>query len=1510
MNTFLYRLTAIGLAGLVLSSSPARAGLTDIASAPLFTSTTTLVKPNVMFVLDDSGSMDWNFMPDDSNFGSDVYGFRAMQCNGLAFNPSLTAAPYTPPVDSTGTTVGHASGFLSGGSTSDLYDNRTLSEVSLGMVGTGTVKVTVSSSSKTASWYFPGMVVTLYGSSSTSKFMVGKVKTWNSTSGVLEVDVAMAVGSGTLGTTLYVGSGSAVTLAVGASGNNKLSNVYYTYTGSQTALDYLYPGNVLDTKSVFYQECSSKITDSIGKGVFTANIVTPGSAEAARYADWAASYSTRMLMMKTSLTLAFKDLDDKYRVGFSTILQDSVTSSTDFLDIKDFSAKQKETFYSKINGAVPGGYTPLRAALSKAGRYYAKAAADQTYDPVQYSCQKNFTILSTDGYWNTNAEGSGFGPLKLDGLTSVGQQDGGGTARPMYDGGTSTTTTTEKWTVTSTVRRTTITTTTKTVTDATTTHTPVTGWTQIVKSVIPSTVDSYNTKNNSKITVSCGSASCTATVDTSSNHGFSTGDWITLSGITPTVFNGAFQITKIDRNSFSYTFPKPVSGNPTAPSFGSYGVSGQSSSGCPSGYGKQQEQSQTRDERTTSTSTQTTVTLPVRTLVQNLITSTPWTHTVIVLDGVQSSDNTTSGTVTNSTQTVSDNTTSPTPSVSNSLPVAGANDFTPWINSGAAVQLSGCVLGTTATTASTSVSGASKTNVVTDPVVSKTISNDAPPDVSSAAAVVVVGAKTTTVTTTNSGGTADTLADVAMYYYKTDLRDSALNNCTGALDKSVCENDVSALGKDDATWQHMTTYTLSLGMNGTLKYDPNYESQTSGDYKDLSGISKNWPAPGNNAGAVNIDDLWHAAVNGRGHYFSATNPATLASSLAAALSSIKAVLGASSAAATSTLQPVEGDNGVFIAQFKSSEWTGDLLAYKIDVNTGAVQTSATGADGKPVDLADWSAKAQLSPSTVRKIYYFKPGSGNGGSLREFTYANLTADSMTGYFDNACSKSPALTQCTGLTTDAAAAINSGANMVSFLRGQAQSQYRTRTSVLGDIVNSSPVFVGKPGFPYTENGYASYKTAQASRAPTLYVGANDGMLHAFNASKKDDGGGQERWAYFPKSVMANLYRLGDQYYESKHLFFVDATPTAADVFVGGAWKTILIGGLNAGGKGYYALDVTDPEAPVALWEFTDSKLGLSYGNPVITKRKDGTWVVAFSSGYNNADGEGHLFVLDAYSGALLKTVSTGVGSPGSPSGLGKINAWIDAEGENLATRFYGGDLLGNVWRFDIDDLLEPKSGALKLAQLLVGGTPQPITTQPMLAEIIANGSKQVVVYVGTGQYLGTSDVSSSGRQSIYALKDALAETGLGDARGGGTLVAQTIVTSGSVRTVDAANPVDWSVKNGWYVDLMSDHERINIDMQLAFNTLTAAGNVPGSSATDCTDAGGGTSWVYQLNVVTGKGKAGALSSMVAGLSTVQLGKGTGVTIVTKTDASQPEAKTVDPSATAAGVARRSSWRELLE
>lgn len=1475
-----------GVSALALASMSLTAQ-TDIASAPLFTTSTTNVKPNVLFILDDSGSMAWDYMPDDARFGTSGYnsryGRRASQCNGLAFNPDAAKAPYKLPIDAAGVELPAGStDFLNGTYTTGINglpsgdpavtrnQRNITSPASLNVANSGTLTLTVSGASSTS--YFVGMVVTVFGDTS-GRYMIGRVASWSS--GTMTVNVAMGVGSGSF-STLRIGDGSAI------------DNVYYTYSGTQTPLDFRYPSNSLDTSSTFFRECNSSLMNDPGRSVFTANIVTPGSAMAQRYANWYRYYSTRMEMMKTSMSHAFKDMDEKFRIGFNTINE----NTGGILNVTDFNATQKSSFYSRFNGANPNNSTPLRAALSKAGNYYAKKLSSQSYDPVQYSCQKNFTILSTDGYWNGSAG------YKLDG-TAVGQQDGGGTARPMYDGGNEVSTTVETWSVTGTSTRTTVTPFSRTDTSTTTTYTPTAG-------------QSYNTyslgtlsrsySNSSFSTSNCstggGSYTCRVNVRTSSDHGLSTGDVVTISGVSPSAFNGSYAITRVDNNDYYYVLSglTPIPANPSSANRGSTLFA---PNACPAGQGRVSAQLMTRDQRSITNSGTSTLRSWSTTLVQTVTTVTPYTRTIRYVDGVLSSDSTVAGTPSETTSTGT-TTTSATTSTPTPFSTPAGTDFTPWVTSGAPV-LQGCAATAPANTAV--VSGAVTTPTVsvgptpatgTNTAGTATITNSTPNETASVKNVD---------TTTTVGGSLDSLSDVAMYYYQTDLRDSSLGNCTGALGKSVCENDVKALGKDTANWQHMTTFTLSLGMNGTFKYDPAYETQVTGDFADLVNGNKNWPVPSSDGGAVNIDDLWHAAVNGRGRYFSASDPTTLASSLAAALNSIKAVVGTSSAAATSTLQPVEGDNGVFIAQFKSSEWTGDLKAYKINTSTGEVATSRLDGTGNRVDTADWSAGEKLTASTVRTIYHFRPaGGGNGGSLEPFVYASMNATEKA-MFDNSCSKSPVLTQCAGLTGTALADVNSGANMVSFLRGQPQPQYRTRARVLGDIVNSSPVYVGKPSFQYSENGYASFKAARMGRAPTLYVGANDGMLHAFNAND-----GTERWAYVPRAVMSKLYRLADSFYESKHLYTVDATPVVGDIFMGGSWRTILVGGLNAGGSAYYALDITDPANPQALWEFSNANLGLSFGNPIITKRKDGTWVVVFSSGHNNADGQGHLFVVNALTGALLKDISTGAGSAGSPSGLAKINAWVDSDADNLATRFYAGDLQGNIWRFDIDGNLEPKEQAFKLAQLLVAGVPQPITTQLQIAEIEANGSRHAVVYAGTGRYLGTSDVTSTAVQSIYAIKDSLSATGLGDVRAGGTLVKQTLATVGGVRKIDPPAPVDWSVNNGWYVDLLSERERINVDMQISFNTLTAAGNVPGNSSTDCEAGSSGTAWLYQLDIVSGKAASKAIDSMVAGLSTVQLGKGP-VTILTKVDADN---ETVPQSGALAqpGVARRSSWRELVD
>ncbi|MEO8417312.1 MAG: hypothetical protein ABI475_01120, partial [Methylophilaceae bacterium] len=575
--------------------------------------------------------------------------------------------------------------------------------------------------------------------------------------------------------------------------------------------------------------------------------------EMTNFANWWTYYRTRMQAMKSSTSLAFKDINNKYKVGYVSI---NNKTGSDFLNIAQFNTTQKNSWYAKLFAAKPGDSTPLRFALSKIGRLYAGKLNASTFngstviDPMEYSCQQNFTLLSTDGYWN------GSGGVEIDGSTAIGDMDGGTTPRPMYEGGTA--------------------------------------------------------RSNS-------------------------------------------------------------------------------------------------------------------------------------------------------------------------------------------------------------------------------------------------------------------LADAAKYYYDTDLRTSALSNCTGALGLDVCDNNVSVSGTDNNVKQHMTSFTLGLGVEGTLFYTSDYKTAKSGDYFDIKNGTKNWPVPAADIETA-VDDLWHAAVNGQGTYFSAKNPAQLSSGLSAALAAINSKVGAGAAAATSTLNPVSGDNLAYVASYTTVKWTGNLEARSINVDTGAVSESAAwcaedivgassctapssivadasgsstiyncvtpsataatcpapgvldGTDCKvevPIACSGTMAAKVAASSDTRSI---KMKSKSGTSLVDFTYANLSSAQQT-YFDSTF-LSANLSQWSSLTSTQHTAA-AGNNLVNFLRGQNGYEdhssnavdnrlYRYREAVLGDAVESTPAYVAKPTFSYTDFGYSAFKTAQASRSGTVYIGTNDGMLHAFNGST-----GAERWTYVPSMVIPNMW-----------------------------------------------------------------------------------------------------------------------------------------------------------------------------------------------------------------------------------------------------------------------------------------------------------------------------------------------------------------------------------------------------
>ena len=788
--------------------------------------------------------------------------------------------------------------------------------------------------------------------------------------------------------------------------------------------------------------------------------------------------------------------------------------------------------------------------------------------------------------------------------------------------------------------------------------------------------------------------------------------------------------------------------------------------------------------------------------------------------------------------------------------------------------------------------------------------------------------------------TSNTLADVAAYYYETDLRTgtAGVGLCASGTGGDLCENNVPVGGVDVARHQHMTTFTLGLGVSGYMLFDEGYRTATSGDYFDVAngttanatngictwqtGGSCNWPVPVNNS-PPNIDDLWHAAVNGRGTYFSAKDPAGLYSGLAAALAAIETRRGAAAAATTSNPNISAADNYVFISLFTAGkdEWTGELLGQQINTETGEVLTSGT----------DWSAQTRLDANTARTIYTFDSGSTN--KLKSFEWGNLTSTEQS-YFQTShvTTAGRALSQfCSFGTTCLSAASQSaavGAPLVNFIRGDRSNEgaltditkyYRARTHLLGDIVNSEAIYVKKALFNYADAGYTAYKASTASRRAMVYVGANDGMLHAFDATN-----GDEVWAYIPTMVIPKLYRLADKNYGNDHQYYVDSSPVTGDIAVGGVWKTLLVGGLGAGGRGYYAMDVTDPNNPRALWEFTDNNLGLTVGKPEITKLKDGTWVVIFASGYNNVspgDGIGRLYVVRASDGQLLRTITTpSAGTTTTPSGLAQIRAWVDRTDVNNTTlRVYGGDNLGNVWRFDVNgDVGAGGYDAQLLATLQDSfGNAQPLTARPELGLV----SGKAVVYVGTGRYLGVTDLSDDRQQTIYAIKDPLGATGWGNPRSSGNFVQQTLtdgtcpagatvcLPSQTVR-FGTANPVDFNTGGGWYIDLPARSERANTDPQLALGTLVFTTNIINPGA--CTV--GGTSYINFFDYRTGgpvsssTGVTSALlgSAVATRTTIIRLPSGKVVGITRLSDASTRISNL--PVGPGSGGTRRISWREL--
>ena len=511
-----------------------------------------------------------------------------------------------------------------------------------------------------------------------------------------------------------------------------------------------------------------------------------------------------------------------------------------------------------------------------------------------------------------------------------------------------------------------------------------------------------------------------------------------------------------------------------------------------------------------------------------------------------------------------------------------------------------------------------------------------------------------------------------------------------------------------------------------------------------------------------------AASGGTTSAYNADDSATLKAAFDAIFQDIKFKTGTAASIATNSTR-LDTGTLIYQAKFDSTDWSGQLIAYKVNPD-GSIDT--INPAGKAWDT-DQTGKIPMPGD--RDIYTWN---GTGTPLVKgvaFLWANLTASQQTDLQDG------------GPVAD-------GQDRLEWLRGnQSEEQpggvFRTRSRILGDIVNSDPFYVAAPNFGYevlpgTEGStYFAFRTGNLSRTKMLYVGTNDGMLHAFDAET-----GVEKFAYIPNAVFPKLASLTAPNYA--HQYFVDGSPYAGDAYFGGAWHTVLLGTTGAGGRAVFALDVTNPgsfAASKVLWEFTDPDLGYTIGQPVTGRMKDGTWAAIFGNGYESTSRRAFLYVVNLQTGALIRKIDTGAGSVGAPNGL--ATPALLADNSRIIEYAYAGDLFGNLWKFDLtsatpgnwkvayDDGATPPNPAPLFKARYVSGSPSVEVAQPITAplEIGLHPNGGYLIIFGTGKYFEVGDNGSTAVQSLYGVWDKGARIVETDRS---TLVQQIILAEPSV------------------------------------------------------------------------------------------------------------------------------------
>ncbi|WP_298927607.1 PilC/PilY family type IV pilus protein [uncultured Ramlibacter sp.] len=672
-----------------------------------------------------------------------------------------------------------------------------------------------------------------------------------------------------------------------------------------------------------------------------------------------------------------------------------------------------------------------------------------------------------------------------------------------------------------------------------------------------------------------------------------------------------------------------------------------------------------------------------------------------------------------------------------------------------------------------------------------------------------------------SDGASNTLADIAMHYWGRDLR-TDLSDRVPRIDTGSISNP--------SIWQNMSFYAVTLGLDGTLP-------RTTTTLAELTAGRTLWPSPTANS-ASTMDDTWHATINGRGEMIKANNANDLTNALNRMFTSIAGTPQTLSGVAVSTTFLKNGTRK-YKPEYIPGTWSGRLSAIELDEETGNDKSpsrvfwqveSGPAVNGEPVSLIPAPASRNIAT-----------WSGSVGTV--FNAAN-----------------------TGLDAD----------LVNYVRGDPSKElrktggvYRSRDAKLGDIINSSPVFIlDNLDLSYEKltpagsfGDYRRFYNEKKARAGVLFVGANDGMLHAF-----PDSNGVESFAYIPKAVIPKLEKLADVPYV--HQYYVDGPNVETDAYLEGNWRNVLLGTTGAGAKAVYALDVTAPlemTPSKIMWEINTTTTGFAQLGHVLSDvqagiTENGDWVAIFGNGYGSSDGIARLYVVNLQTGALLKTLSTNVGGT---NGLGGVRIVRNAAQRIIGA--YAGDLKGNMWKFDLTGSVANWKVALSASPLYAAGTTKPITATPAVLPHPNGGN---VVTFGTGKFFEEADKATTSAQTMYGIWDSLpfgttSVPAFSTLTGTTSLVQQTITTVPvGTPTVNffrvSSNPVNWgngfTGTRGWYMHLPNSGQRVVYPVERMAGTFILASTLSPESSTPadlCVQSGSGSGWVYLIDGITGSG-----------------------------------------------------------